>query len=394
MTELQGKESGAANAIFSTQTAGDAGAAIVNKFLRPNESSRASREARYTEGQPAQPSGGGNLAELMQAAANPFLAPEMRAQINNMIQQAQGQEQAAQARQFKREDSAYDRQMDQQDPMYQQNLQLGQIQLDQARNPQPGFTIVTPQEVQSLGLPPGAYQRGADGKIAQIGGGGVTVNNDMGGGSPGLGKLSTDFGYVLDPATGQPKIDPTTGLPTAAAVPGSPAALDAAKIAASRGVKAGNASIASDTVTTAASRARVAAGQRNFGGLGANIVGAINPYSDSAEVMRQVDVLKSNAKIGNLQAMRDASPTGGALGAVTAPELQMLADQSGALDPRSPNFLRDLDDYERNLLRTIHGPTEGDAVFEQTRSSDTGGTPAMVPQFEDDAVYLRSLGLE
>ena len=50
MGELKGKESGAASAIFATRDAGQAAAAIVNKFLRPSEKHRASREARYTGG--------------------------------------------------------------------------------------------------------------------------------------------------------------------------------------------------------------------------------------------------------------------------------------------------------------------------------------------------------
>ena len=42
--------------------------------------------------------------------------------------------------------------------------------------------MVSADDAAALGLPPGAYQRGADGKIAQIGGGDVTVNNTIDGG--------------------------------------------------------------------------------------------------------------------------------------------------------------------------------------------------------------------
>ncbi|WP_170067190.1 cell wall hydrolase [Roseovarius confluentis] len=53
---------------------------------------------------------------------------------------------------------------------------------------QPEFSMLSPQEVQQLGLPDGAYQRGADGKVYQVGGGGtnVTVNN-------GGGKFAEEF---------------------------------------------------------------------------------------------------------------------------------------------------------------------------------------------------------
>lgn len=45
--ELRNTEKSARDAIFSTDNAGEAGAAIVNTFLRPAEEHRASREASY-----------------------------------------------------------------------------------------------------------------------------------------------------------------------------------------------------------------------------------------------------------------------------------------------------------------------------------------------------------
>ena len=63
------------------------------------------------------------------------------------------------------------------------------------------------------------------------------------------------------------------------------------------------------------------------------------------------------------RAMRAASPTGGALGAVSDSENAMLAAKAGALDPSSPNFARDLDDYELTLLKIVHGPEAGQKIF-------------------------------
>ena len=141
-------------------------------------------------------------------------------------------------------------------------------------------------------------------------------------------------------------------------------------------VKAGNATVATDTIITAADRARQAAAKQNFGSSGTSLVGML-PFTDSAEVIRQVDVLKSQAKVSNLQSMRDASKTGGALGAVSAPELKMLEDQSGALDPNSPNFLRDLDQYEKTLLNVVHGPEAGARIYLETRK-DPAGAPKVL----------------
>lgn len=150
-------------------------------------------------------------------------------------------------------------------------------------------------------------------------------------------------------------------------IPGGPA--DTTKTDAS---KAENLSTATDVITGAAEKARQAYDTATLPvtGLTGRVAGAF-PSTNSAEVRRQVETLKSNAKIENLQAMRAASPTGGALGAVSDSENAMLAAKAGALDPDSPNFARDLADYERSLLRTIHGKDAGDRIFDATRQKPT-----------------------
>jgi flagellar protein FlgJ len=47
-----------------------------------------------------------------------------------------------------------------------------------SRKQEPGFTTLTAEETAGLNLPSGVYQRSADGKISQVGGGGTTVNID------------------------------------------------------------------------------------------------------------------------------------------------------------------------------------------------------------------------
>lgn len=263
--------------------------------------------------------------------------------------------------------------LDPQSPEGQNYLLTGEL----PEAPEAGYRLLSAAEATQMGLPPGAsYQVGPKGEIKTVGGAGQTINVNTGGTGPDLGKLSTDFGYVLDPETGKAKIDPATGLPVAAPVPGSPAAIEAQKVA-QAGVNAGGAdTVATETITTAASRARDAAANRELGGFGAGLA-AMNPYSDSAEVERQIDVLRANAATTTLQAMRDASPTGSTgLGALTAPEMKVIQDKAGALNQNSPNFLRDLEDYERTLLRTIHGPEAGDRIYEATR-------PSTAPQATD-----------
>jgi hypothetical protein len=137
-----------------------------------------------------------------------------------------------------------------------------------------------------------------------------------------------------------------------------------------------NRATSGDTITKAAAEARRLAneGGRRTTGLGGQILSGIGE-TDAAELRRQVEVLKSKAKIENLTAMRAASPTGGALGAVSDKENQMLADAAGALEPnaRPDVFKKQLDEYERTLLRVIHGRDAGDAIFEQTRAAGASG---------------------
>lgn len=126
MTELEGPERAAAQAILSTQNAGDAGAAIVNKFLRPAEEHRARRVAEYTGGTGA-PQGGtrvaqaGNIrndagpsqADLMAVLSNPWMTPQQRAVAQTMLTQ----------------------QMQRNDPMRQLQMQKAQLELEQMQNP-------------------------------------------------------------------------------------------------------------------------------------------------------------------------------------------------------------------------------------------------------------------
>lgn len=259
----------------------------------------------------------------------------------------------------------------------QQGLDKGSLEIDALRNPKPEFNMLTPDEAKGMGLPDGAYQRGADGKIYEVGGGGTNVNVNTGAEAPKLGSLSTDYGYVMDPVTGEVKIDPATGLPTAAAVPGSPAALEAAAAATKAGLNSGRKDVSTGIITSAAEIARNLAAKPGNTGLGGSLIANL-PETDAAELRRQVGVLTANATIENLTAMRAASPTGGALGAVSDRENAMLAAAAGAIDPNAsgPQFQRALDNYEKTLLQIVHGPEEGARIYAETRPQ-AAGDPAV-----------------
>ena len=226
--------------------------------------------------------------------------------------------------------------------------------LQQSFRPTPAqYRTVTGQDAEAMGLNPNrAYNLGPDGKISQIGTGPAPLQ--IGSIPPGYRLAQGDGAYSME------------------VIPGGPADQEAQQQAQAQQRRMSQAATASDIVTTAAARAREAANQRDFGEFGQGAA-AMVPWTDAAEVQRQVDVLKASATLENLNAMRQASPTGGALGNVTEGEGRMLANRSGALDPSSPNFLRDLADYERVLLRTIHGDEAGDRIFEATRPRQAQG---------------------
>ncbi|MDF3904699.1 hypothetical protein [Paracoccus sp. AS002] len=205
--------------------------------------------------------------------------------------------------------------------------------------------------------------------------GASSTNVNVGSGGQNIGTIPQGFAAVPDPSN-------PSGF-RMEAIPGGPedtSKQDAAKSEAAQ--------TSGDVILNAAVRARDAAANRQFGAFGQGVIGAVNPYSDSAEVQRQVSVLKANATIEALNAMRAQSPTGGALGNVTEGEGQMLAAKAGALDPSSPNFERDLADYTRTLLQTIHGREAGEKLFSQQWEA------AAQQQEMSDEEYLRSLGLE
>jgi hypothetical protein len=126
----------------------------------------------------------------------------------------------------------------------------------------------------------------------------------------------------------------------------------------------GRATISGDIITEATDIA-LAAVDQGVGGVTGWLQSNL-PQTQAADLYRQVETLRAQASTTNIQAMREASPTGGALGAVSDRDIALLQNASGAIDPRSPTFERDLLMYTRQLLRTVHGAEAGDAIFSQS----------------------------
>jgi len=91
-----------------------------------------------------------------------------------------------------------------------------------------------------------------------------------------------------------------------------------------------------------------------------------------------LDTLKGAGAFAALSQMREQSATGASgLGALSEAEMRLLVAQAGALDPASANFTRDLRNYERALLTTIHGQEAGARIWaeNQERRNGSGAQP-------------------
>ncbi|WDR03620.1 hypothetical protein PSQ19_06000 [Devosia algicola] len=285
--------------------------------------------------------------------------------------------------------------MKQNDPSSQLDMQYKQAQLDALQNPvpDPTYQMISPDDAKAMGLPDGTYQRAPDGQIKAVGGSGQTIN--IGDGTPGLGKLSTDYGYVLD-ESGKPKIDPATGLPTAAPVPGSPAALDVAKAAQAAQDKSAMTSRNGNIVVEDIDRALATLDKDPTWTTG--VLGQLmgNLKGSSADRLNNLlDTVKANSGFDKLQQMRDASPTGGALGQVSEQENKLLQSAIGSLATSNADDLAyNLKRVQRIYDEIINGPKQdkpaGEADYNaETPPDDWGGDPALWPYMspEDRALW-------
>ena len=120
------------------------------------------------------------------------------------------------------------------------------------------------------------------------------------------------------------------------------------------------------------------------GGITANI-----PMTQGRDLSAKLQTIKANLGFDRLQQMREASPTGGALGQVAVQELQALQSTVASLDQmQSPQQLRNalgkIEQHYANWLRTIEAKPTGafagdlDAVEREIKRS-------LMPKEERDA---------
>lgn len=337
---------------------------------------------------------GPSLQQLMKAASNPWLTDGQKSVVNSLIQQ----------------------QMQQNDPMRQLQMQEEQLKLRDLQNPQPDFQAMDgallridprtgevstayqspPKPADPFTLGDGQTRYGPDGKViaSQPKGpdyptgvqeylfyadqekasgrqplsfndwelqskkaGATTVNVGPNGeqfGNPGDG-----LAWVRNP-DGTVKTD-ERGLPIAGAFQGGKAFMSAQDDAAKAGAAKQMTDIGANVVTQDVDRAldAIAKHPNLTTGLGGALTQGL-PGTPSYDVGALVTTIKANAAFDKLQAMRAASPTGGALGNVSDTEGRLLASAIGNLEQAqgTQQVTDNLKRVKNIYLDTIYGTAE------------------------------------
>ena len=281
------------------------------------------------------------------------------------------------------------------DPMQALDMEYKRAQIDQMNAPQGAETPdVETFYDEATGQQYKAQWDGA--KWVRIGGvqapDGPLVT--FGGEDPAIGKLSTDYTYLTNP-DGSIKRD-ENGLPMSAPVPGSPAYITAQETAKKTELRDKQAAAAASIVLQDIDKA-IEQTSGWTAGAGGALTGMI-PGSGARDLEGSLNTIKANIGFDRLQQMREASPTGGALGGIAVPELVMLQAVLGAITTdQSPEQLR----ANLKRLKEVYEPIAKKAAAypnaEQFGFFGGGtGAPdgAAPPAEQSDEDFLKSLGLE
>jgi hypothetical protein len=208
-----------------------------------------------------------------------------------------------------------------------------------------GFRPMTAEEKAAAGLPPDLpAQVGPDGKIDVIGGSGVKVDvNNMG---------NIPAGYKVDyDAQGNPV--------SMSPVPGSPAAAEAAAAADKALLADQNQNQGANIVVEDVGRAidLIKKDPKFTTGIFGKMLSGVGG-TNANSVSELVRTIKANSAFDQLQAMRAASPTGGALGAVSDTEMGLLTSAIGSLEQsqNDEQLVYNLERVQRIYNEVVNGP--------------------------------------
>jgi len=211
-----------------------------------------------------------------------------------------------------------------------------------------------------------------------FGKGGTTVN--VGDGAPELGKIPTGYQVVYDPATKQYNMQ---------AVEGGPAAQEAEEEARAEQLRAEQTSAAGNIVMQeiASLKEKMREGPPITGAFGT--LAKEIPGSKAFDASENIKSIVANIGFDRLQQMREASPTGGALGAISDRELSTLQAVMGSLDQaqseeqfsRNLNRLEEI--YTEILRKASTYKNAAEFGFAQAGQAPTQSQPQSQPQSQN-----------
>jgi len=191
-----------------------------------------------------------------------------------------------------------------------------------------------------------------DNKITPVTGSKTLVSINQG---PQIGSIPKDHELITDPETGSMRM---------AVIEGSPTAKKEEALAASQEKLSQTKQTTTDVVNDAFSEFSALLSDDSIFTPITGITGAIASYIPATarkDAEAKIDTIKANIGFDKLQAMRDASPTGGALGQVSEREIAFLQATLGSLDlSQSREQLEDsLQKVQKAYNELVHGPVDG-----------------------------------
>lgn len=192
--------------------------------------------------------------------------------------------------------------------------------------------------------------------------GGTTVN--VGGSGQDFGKPPPGMVFAQNPdgtVATQPFTTPSGQVvqqPIAIPVAGGPVATGAAASEAQAGAQQQQTVTAANVVLEDIGRLRSLVQSAPIPVTGGGSLLSFMPGTNARDAQALVDTIAANVGFDKLQRMREASPTGGALGSVSERENTLLQSVLGNLElsQGQPQFLENLARLERVYNDIIHGP--------------------------------------
>lgn len=246
-----------------------------------------------------------------------------------------------------------------------------------AMNQPAGFRQATPEEAAQYGAQAGQF--GPDGRFYPVNPpSGMTLRQTSDGfefaqgagvgmGTPGAGTAPQGYRIVEDPSDPQGwRMEP---------IPGGPAAQQQEAEAAQAEMRQEQTERYANVALDDIGRAREIV-QRNPNwttGTAGNLLNTI-PGTAAHDLGQILMGLNGYIAFDRLQQMREASPTGGALGAVSDREIALLQSAYGSLaqSQTTEQFLYNLDRFERIIMEIVHGPQ----AAQQAGAAPQAGTGA------------------